>query len=608
MRLSGLFQTNVSDMHRGDAISQTSQRAEAERGSQSEQQAKELIPGRAIRGEIVGKNGQEIQIRIAKDVVINARMEQDIQASAGQNVTFEVRSNTSGVISLRPLFQNMSQENNALKALVQAGVESDAKSMQMVSTMMQEGMSIGKDAILEMYKQVIDLPEASVADAVQLSRLQIPVTAENLQQFAAYKNYEHQLLSAFTEVADELPQAVSELFAEGAADKGNALIGRLLSIFDTAGENVASVPSNMLQDDAMLENVMLTGGSLQEQRAQSAEMTESDAAALTAGGALEEAQAADMQITANAVAEDHGSLHNIKLQNDHTQNTDLQTEAQPQEEAAAIAEKDSIPRENREQLSALIKNAGGSQENAARLLMGDMGKEELYQLVRTLSGQAETKEAQHAVKELFVSKEFQQVLKEKLSEQWSLHTPEQLEKQEISKLYERLHEQTRELTSALSEAAKADSPLFKSVQNIRENVEFMNQLNQFYSYVQLPLKFNESSAHGDLYVYTNKKNLAKKDGSISAFLHLDMAHLGMVDVYVAMEQERISTNFYLEDEKSLELLENNMDILTKRLTDKGYTAQATLTLRDQQTNVMEEIVKTDRNISIISEQSFDVRA
>lgn len=608
MRLSGLFQTNVSDMHRGDAISQTSQRAEAERGSQSEQQAKELIPGRAIRGEIVGKNGQEIQIRLAKDVVINARMEQDIQASAGQNVTFEVRSNTEGVISLRPLFQNMSQENNAMKALVQAGIESDAKSMQMVSTMMQEGMSIGKDAILEMYKQVVELPEAAVSNAVQMSRLQIPVTPENLQQFAAYKNYEHQLLSAFTEVADELPQAVSELFAEGAADKGNALIGRLLSIFDTAGESTAAMPENMLQGEAALEDVMLTGGSLQEQAAQSAAKAEGDVAALMTDGASEEAQAADMQSAAYTIPEENDGLHNISARNDDTQDVNLQIETQTQEEAAAVAEKDSIPKENREQLSALIKNAGGSQENVSRMQDGQMGKEELYQLVRTLSEQAGTKEAQHTVRELFVSKEFQQVLKEKLLGQWSLNTPEQLEKEEVAKLYERLHEQTKALTSALSEAAKADSPLFKSVQNIRENVEFMNQLNQLYSYVQLPLKFNENSAHGDLYVYTNKKNLAKKDGSISAFLHLDMAHLGKVDVYVAMEQERISTNFYLEDEKSLTLLENNMDILTKRLTDKGYTAQATLTLRDQQTNVMEEIVKTDRNISIISEQSFDVRA
>ena len=136
----------------------------------------------------------------------------------------------------------------------------------------------------------------------------------------------------------------------------------------------------------------------------------------------------------------------------------------------------------------------------------------------------------------------------------------------------------------------------------------MNQLNQMYSYVQLPMKLRGENAHGDLYVYTNKKNLAKKDGNVSAFLHLDMEHLGMVDVYVAMERGRINTNFYLADEKSLDLLEQNIDTLTKRLTEKGYQADAKLMLKEESGNVMEEIIRADKNISVISELSFDVRA
>lgn len=77
---------------------------------------------------------------------------------------------------------------------------------------------------------------------------------------------------------------------------------------------------------------------------------------------------------------------------------------------------------------------------------------------------------------------------------------------------------------------------------------------------------------------------------------------------MAMERGKISTNFYLVDEKALELLEKNMDMLTKRLTEKGYQAQAKVMLKEEADNVMEEIIKTDRNISIVSELSFDVRA
>ena len=53
--------------------------------------------------------------------------------------------------------------------------------------------------------------------------------------------------------------------------------------------------------------------------------------------------------------------------------------------------------------------------------------------------------------------------------------------------------------------------------NIRGNIEFMNQLNQAYTYVQVPLKMSGQNANGELYVYTNKKNLRDPDAELSAF-------------------------------------------------------------------------------------------
>ena len=617
LKLSGLFQTNVSDMHRGENVSATNGSVDTGRTQQSEAQLRELTPGQAIRGEIVGKNGEEIQIRIAKDVILNARMEQDIQASTGQSVTFEIRSNASGALLLRPLFQNMSQENNALKALAQAGIENDAKSVQMVSTMMQEGMSIGKEALQGMYREMIGVSESDVPNAVQMNRLQIPVTPENLQQFAAYKNYEHQLLNSFSQVADEIPQAVSQLFAEGEGAEGCVLIGRLLDTFaDQSGENVVS-GETATGGNAVIGGEIAAGG-------ENAPGTEAVPGNIEG---TEESLSEAGQSRVNGLAEtEAGILQNGSADGKDTVLSEMTAKAEALQEnlseglltgktesaltGTKAGESNVVlfSQEEGEGLAALVKEAGGSPEVVNLLLNGQIGKEDFYQLVRSLAEGANTPEQQLAVKELFVSEKFQTILKERIGNQWTLQAPEQLEKKEVSKLYERLNEQTRQLTQALSDAVKTDSPLFKSVQNIRENVDFMNQLNQVYTYVQLPLKMSGNSAHGDLYVYTNKKNLAKKDGNVSAFLHLDMEHLGRVDVYVAMEQSRISTNFYLEDEDSLALLEKNMDLLTKRLTDKGYKAEAKLMLRDQPGNVMEEIVATDKNISIISEQSFDVRA
>lgn len=599
LNLSGLFHTNVSDTSARTVVTQSETKAEGTGRTQAEVQAGKLELGQTINGEIVGKNGEDIQIRIARDVVINAKMEQDIRVSAGQNVLFEVRSNSSGIIALRPLFQNMAQETTALKALAQAGIDAGERSLQMVYSMMEEGMSVDRDALQGMYKQVMGMPDADIPAMVQLNRLQIPVTPESLQQFAAYKNYEHQLISSLSQVAEEIPQAVADIFAAGGMEEGNAFIGRLLDIFQ-GEDSHAGLPENM------------TGVSEKEANPQgdmAAVMTEEEDAAQSGNTIFAEAEGAEQSVMPG-----NGSVIGAGRENPELSEAEGsmagKTEQKEQLLAGRSPERSDqvIPAEDREQLAALVKKAGGSEQMMQQIRQGEMGKDELYQIVRELSSHAGSQEAQAAVKELFLSGGFQKILQDRIANQWTLTEPESVEKREVAKLYERLNEQTRQLTQALSEAVKADSPLAKSVQNIRENVDFMNQVNQMYAYVQLPLKFKGKNAHGDLYVYTNKRNLAKKNGSVSAFLHLDMAHLGMVDVYVTMEQGRVGTNFYLADEDSLELLEKHIGLLTDRLTKKGYRSEAKVMLKEEPGNVMEEIIKTDKNISVISEQSFDVRA
>lgn len=587
--LSGLFHSSTSDTKMVSSAGRGAEQTSAGR-ERADVQARSLPPGKTVSGEVIAREGDEIQIRVSRDTVISARMEKDIPTSMGQRITFQVQSNASGVIALRPLFQNMAQENTALRALTQAGIEINGKSMQMVFSMMQEGMSINKNSLQEMYRQVAGAADADIPAIVQMNRLQIPVTPENLQQFTAYKNYEHQLLASFAEVAQEIPGAAADVFASGGLQEGVAFIDKLLTIFGS-GENAETAAGTTAQ--APEDGMPATG----------------DTAAGTAGqtGEAGKETAGKTLIMDAALQGDSGIAgdgRDVTLPGAVT--ADGKTAAG--EAGQTQPGEDAIPVSDREHLAQLVKQAGGSPETAAQIINGEMGKDALYRAVQELVRQADSPARQTAVRELFLSKGFQKVLSGKIENQWTLTGPADVGKKEVEKLYERLNEQTRALTRALSDSLKADSPLFKSVRNIRENVDFMNQLNQMYSYVQLPMKWRGENAHGDLYVYTNKKNLAKKDGNVSAFLHLDMEHLGMVDVYVAMERGRISTNFYLADEKSLDLLEQNIDTLTKRLTEKGYQADAKLMLKEETGNVMEEIIRADKNISVISQLSFDVRA
>ena len=78
----------------------------------------------------------------------------------------------------------------------------------------------------------------------------------------------------------------------------------------------------------------------------------------------------------------------------------------------------------------------------------------------------------------------------------------------------------------------------------------------------------ESTRRENCSYIPTRKNLARKDGQVSALLHLDMEHLGPLDVYVTLKDTKVSTKFYVQNDAILDYLEANMDVLTERLQKK----------------------------------------
>ena len=181
--------------------------------------------------------------------------------------------------------------------------------------------------------------------------------------------------------------------------------------------------------------------------------------------------------------------------------------------------------------------------------------------------------------------------------------------------YQKLMKESSQLSRMMNEAMQASGQSAGSAQartmaNISENVEFINQMNQMFNYVQLPLKLGNSQAHGDLYVYTNKKNMAHRDGMLTAFLHLDMEHLGSLDVSISLQTEKnqVTTKFYL-DEDSIALVEEHIGELTQRLSRKGYQCKSMVVEKDEDKTVLEHLEEqTAGTNAVLSYQTFDTRA
>ena len=101
----------------------------------------------------------------------------------------------------------------------------------------------------------------------------------------------------------------------------------------------------------------------------------------------------------------------------------------------------------------------------------------------------------------------------------------------------------------------------------------------------------------------------RPDGELSAFLHLDMDNLGATDVSVRMKDRKVHTNFYLEDEKSYDLIEEHMAELMQRLQEKGYSCTVQVENQFRKKNLVEDFMQQEHpSAGILHRYSFDMRA
>lgn len=529
-----------------------------------------MTPGQTVQGTIVSLDGEEIQLLLGEGQTIRAQVDESMNLQVGQKLLFTVMGNSSSQVRLSPLFFNMEQGLNAQKALEDAGLPATKENMTMVDAMMKEGMAIDKESLLHMSRTLAAYPEEPVMNLVQMTRIGMPLTPENLEQFAHYKNLEHKLVEGMNTVMDDLSATYTEIADTFGADRAGEFYQALLDTF--LPEEGSGLPG-MVPTEGGAENGAISGESVNED------------------GTVALPETVREKPGENAVVQASDGMPNGAGTAQKTQ--------QPQSPQL----QEVLSREEWNQLNQLFGKMG---ENDGTATVQDT-----LQLVRQMAQKGTLSSQQFH--ELYSSPAFSKLLNAQIDSQWLLKPQDAEDGKNVTQLYERLRSQTQKLEDALTPFVKEDSAVMKSVTNLKENVEFMNQLNQMFTYVQLPLKMGKFNAHGDLYVYTNRKSLAKKDGQVSALLHLDMEHLGQMDVYVAMANQKVNTKFYLQDEETIDFLAAHIDKLDASLAKRGYQMHSELIQKEhpeKETAVIEEILKENRNVMStgVAAYSFDMKA
>lgn len=542
---------------------------------QMNRQIKALAPGQTINGEVLSKNGNDVQIRLAEDLLINARVDGGMNLEIGKSILFEVRNNGSA-LTLSPLFSNMSTDTNVLKALDMSGLPVNNTTVAMTESMMEAGLPVDKNSLQQVFREINMFPEAELYDVVDLHRLKLPVTEDNLKQVAAYKNLTHQLTEGMGEVVSSLSDTIQNMVSQGNVREAAGLYLELLNLAtgEAGAEGAGSIMDILSQEatsaDSSIVQTTLTMPEENVQNPGNQQGTVSEQGAVIQQGAAQ----------TNVLQDD---ILQAVLQETQQTITNQQS-GFPGDEQLVL------------QQEAIQDTPQGVQ------LSPDLLKQAISQAI--------SQGDNTLLKSILGDKEVQKFLTDILKEQWLITPEEVADEGKVDELYNRLSRQLKGIANVLETAGQAESTAYRATTNLSNNIDFLHQFNQMYTYVQLPLKLQQGQAHGDLYVYTNKKNLAAKDGQISALLHLDMEHLGPVDVYVAMNASKVNTKFYVQDDDMLDFLEGHMELLTARLNKRGYDCSLDMQVRNKEEDIKSGIRPLlDKQGSVpLVQYAFDMRA
>jgi len=578
----------------------------------------ELSSGSVFEGTVSSVKNGKVTLALSDGQTIIARLSGKVPLSQGTPMFFQVKSNDGATIEIKPYTGAGSGGNPILtNALTEGTVPVTERNLAMVDAMMKEQMPIDKQSLLNMARIANMNPGVDITTVVNMTKLGIPVSPEMAAQFENYMTDEHAILQEMDQAMNELADLAGshDLTPDQAVQMNQKILSILLPEQTAAGESVNTEGQIETGGQTTAEGQILTGGQttaegqttsegqiLTDGRLGAEEQTVNGEQTTTAGQAIQEGTGG--QAIGEVLSDQQFSSLGRLLQNipSLVESTKLFPEAMEQDIFIDTLEDESVA-QNLMTEDAAWKAADGKTALDKNLTVSDFLRT-VSQLLSENNGMAS-----QSIQKLFGSDAYKSLLRNVMEQQWLIQPEALKQEKKISQLYEKLEQQMRQVEDALKEAGVTKTRFPETAAEVRGNIEFMNQLNQAYTYVQVPLKMSGQNANGELYVYTNKKNLRDPDAELSAFLHLELEHLGSTDVSVKMQHRNVKTNFYMADDASYDLVEKYLPILEQKLKDKGYQCTITMTKEEKKVSFGDDFLRKDMpQTGTLHRYSFDVRA
>lgn len=572
------YENNVSEQIR------TRQGADVEQSAVGKLSAdiSALKEGEVFRGEILDIVGDKVTISLEDQAKLMARLQAGVELGVGDRLLFSVKENTANQVVIKPVFDSLySAQTQVLeKALDLAGLSPTEKNFTVAKELMDAGMPVDKSSMVTILSQSMRFEGTSLQTLVSMNKLQIPVTAENITQFGRYENLQHSLTgdiaataesvadfaSAFPQGTDgqtmlQIAGTISELFAPQTesmdAEQGQSAIANMTeNMTDTAESDIPHDMASDTEDAAhIMKNTMTSGQP--------------------------------------AITE------TVTGTNDRIMNKMI---------ASFVGKAETnLSEEQFQTVAKALTQAGVPETEVSRLFQNASSEGNLFQnMLHTL----QTGSLPDAVlQNLFQDASLKDLMSEIVKKAFSVDPKKMKDPKEIDDLYETILKNTKSFEDAVASHGGNTKGFQQSFQNMRQNMQFMEQLNHQMIYAQMPVRLSNKQTNSELYVYADKRKLQQKKDGISVMLHLDMDHLGATDVKVTLTGSNVHARFYLNDQDSVDIVADNMNTLAKQLADRGFSLTNEVVKRQPQESinkVVDEVIDENAEKSI-RRYTFDAR-
>jgi hypothetical protein len=595
--------------------------------------------GQLLRGEVVDLRSNEVSVKLEDGSVITGRLEDNTALSIGSKVVFSVEEVSAKALVLKIVpGMNQTAYNTIDKALDAAGLSKTDRNKTIVRELLNQQMPLDKNTISLILKQSLQFKEVSIETLVFMNKNNLPVTKASLEFLNSMKNSENKIATQINELSDSLGTIFHDSLQEGGySEIGSNFLDKLLSpianspvdpniagqftqkditdflnYIETVPELKAAISEELvlslkngtlstndllLLKDSFNKNFDLS--SLSEEFKQ-LKLVQSITGNLENAAPSSEINRLDNEINPPI----QNNPHNIPSSNMEPPGIKLSLLLTTEERQTLL---NNIHALTNESLPASL---------AGKILTGESSGNEILQYIKetmkSLSTQFQSPElaasSETAVKDLLTSKEFKTLLKDELLSKWSISPEDLKEPDAVKQHFESLLRQLQEIKTFTEHSFTSSSSVQGQVSNLQENIHFMNSLNQLFTYIQLPLKLKGQYNGGELYVYRKRKAESSAKEGVSVLLHLDMKHLGPLDIFLDLAQNQLKAKFYLESAEIKDFVSSNINELEKKLTHKGYQFKTEFLTREKSVDIMEDFLNGEADLKVKLPNNFDIRA